>query len=130
MMSSKQKNALDKFWRIYFWIIMIIWVIIIEAVITDKKLFPETCTTYSKLITAGLYIIATTGLFGYTYKKNIFSPVFWKIFFCVLLFWEIYTSVVLSPPAPDTTTLGCCIGLILFIPLYLAVFLYAFKYKK
>ena len=129
-MTAKRKKAMDRFWRIYFWITIIIWVIIIEAVITDKKLWPETCTTSSKSIATGLYIAATTGLFGYTYEKNIFTPFFWKIFFCVLLSWEFYAFVFLSPPPPDISIFECLTGLILFSPLYIALFLYAFKYKR
>jgi len=129
-MIAERKKAVDRFWRIYFWITIIFWVIIIEAAITDKKLWPETWTTYFKSIATGFYIAATIGLFGYTYRKNIFSSFFWKIFFSVWLFWEIYASAFLMPPEPDKDTLACWIGLILFIPLYISNFLYAFKYKR
>ncbi len=129
-MTAERKKAADRFWRIYFWITIIMWVIIIEGVITGKKLWPETCTTYFKSIATGLYITATIGLFGYTYQKNIFNAFFWKIFFCVLLCWEFYAFAFLSPPPPDNSTSGCLTGLIVFFPLYLALFLYAFKYKR
>ncbi len=36
-MTAERKIAADRFWRIYFWIVIIIWVFIIETVITGKK---------------------------------------------------------------------------------------------
>ncbi|MFA5905653.1 MAG: hypothetical protein WC836_17105 [Desulfobacula sp.] len=129
-MTIKWEKAADKFLRIYFWIIIIIWVIIIEAVITDKKLLPETWAKDFKLVAGGLYVAATIGLLGYTYKKNIFSPVFWKIFFFVFLSWEIYATVFLSPPISDFSIFQHLTGLILGLPLYFALFLYGFRYKR
>lgn len=125
-MCAKQKKALDIFWRTYFWITIILWIFLIEAVITGKKFLPEAYTIYFKLIGAGVSFFATIALFGYVYKKNIFTPFVWILFFYIFLFWEIYSMVFLMYPEKGIDT----IGLILSIPLYISIFLYAFKFKR
>jgi hypothetical protein len=129
MMPTKQKKAMDKFWRTYFWITIILWVFIIEAVVTGEKIWPDTATMHVKIIGAVLYPVATLGLFGYTYGKNIFCPLYWKIFFLVLLPWEIYATII-CPPDPTFSAVSFCIGLVFIVPLYIAIFLYAFKNKN
>jgi hypothetical protein len=130
-MTIQWDKIMDRFWRIYFWITIILWVFIIEAVVTGQKIWPDTFAIYFKLLIAVLYSVATLGLFGYTYGKNIFCTLYWKIFFLALICWEIYANIFLTSPSDQFfSTSSYCIGLILFAPLYIAIFLYAFKYKR
>ena len=131
-MTTKLKKAVDIFWRIYFFAYIII--LIIEVV---PDLFCEnniwTASIQIKIMDALFCIINATGLFAYTYKKNIFKPVFWKIFFPVLIIWHVYLNVFVMP----VTTIGnrtvlefIITDLSIHTPLYIAIFLYAFKYKR
>ena len=131
-MTTKLKKAVDIFWRIYFFAYIII--LIIEVV---PDLFCEnniwTASIQIKIMDALFCIINATGLFAYTYKKNIFKPVFWKIFFPVLIIWHVYLNVFVMPVTTqgNTTVLEwIMIDLLIHTPLYIAIFLYAFKYKR
>ena len=86
-----------------------------------------------KIIDYIFCIINITGLFAYTYEKNIFKPVFWKIFFPVLLIWHFYLNVFVMPVTTsfNITVLGwIIIDLLIHTPLYFAIYLYAFKSKR
>lgn len=130
-MTAKWKKAVDLFWRIYFFAYVIILIITVFPGLFGKSTW--SASIQIKIIDVIFCIINATGLFAYTYKKNIFKPVFWKIFFPVLLIWHVYLNVFVMPvtmPGNTTVLEWIMIDLLIHAPLYIAIFLYAFKYKR
>jgi hypothetical protein len=101
---------------------------------------------YSNQISSQLYYFSNdiftafglVGIFGYAFRKRIFSPITWKLFFLLIIIWDIpasylLTSECLDVPARDywiTFWTNFIIGWVLWIPYYIALFLYAFKFVK
>ncbi len=131
-MATKWKKPVDIFWRIYFFAYIIITILGLSLFVFKKETI-WTTSIQIKIMDVIFCIINTTGLFAYTYKKNIFKPVFWKIFFITLLIWHAYLNVFVMPVTiqGNTTVLEwIMIDLSIHSPLYIAIFLYAFKYKR
>jgi len=125
------KKTADIFWRIYFFFYVIILILGVFPGVFNENIW--TCRIQIKIMDVIFCIINATGLFAYTYKKNIFNPGFWKIFFLVLLIWHVYLNVFVMPvTTPGNTTVleWILIDLSMHTPLYIAIFLYAFKYKR
>ena len=130
-MTTKRKKAVDIFWRIYFFVYVIILIIAVFPGLFGKSTW--TASIQIKIMDAIFCIINATGLFAYTYEKNIFKPVFWKIFFSVLLIWHVYLNISVMPvtmPGNTTVLEWMMIDLSIHAPLYIGLFLYAFKSKK
>ncbi len=130
-MTAKWKKTVDLFWRIYFFVYVISIILGMFSVLFEKNLW--TCSIQIKIIDFIFCMVNIIGLFAYTYEKNIFKPVFWKIFFPVLIIWHVYLNVFVMP----LTTIGnrtvlefIITDLSIHAPLYIALFLYAFKSKK
>lgn len=131
VMTAKRKKTINIFWRIYFFAYLIILIIFVIPYVPNKNIWPASIPI--KMMDVVFCIINATGLFAYTYEKNIFKPVFWKVFFPVLLIWHFYLNVFVMPVTTpgNTTALGwIMIDLSIHTPLYTAIFLYAFKYKR
>ena len=130
-MTTKWEKAADIFWRIYFFAYVIILIIAVFPDLFGKSTW--TASIQIKILDAIFCIINAAGLFAYTYEKNIFKPVFWKIFFPVLLIWHVYLNVSVMPATmPGNTTIleWMMIDLLIHAPLYLALYFYAFKGKR
>ena len=130
-MKTKHRKSIHKFWRIYFFAYVIILIIVVLPGFFGGTIW--NASIQIKIVDVLFCIINATGLFAYTYKKNIFKPVFWKIFFPVLLIWHVYLNVFVMP----VTTIGnrtvlefIITDLSIHTPLYIAIYLYAFKYKS
>ena len=71
-------------------------------------------------------LVALIGIFGFAFKKQIFSPIFWKIFlipFILLEGYIIYTSTFQD-------VFGIFIySLAVILPALYTIFAYGFKYK-
>ena len=131
-MTTKRKKAIDRFWRIYFFAYVIILILVVFSDVFDENT-SWTASIQIQIIDYIFCVINITGLFAYTYEKNIFKPVFWKIFFPVLLIWHFYLNVFVMPvttPVNRTVLEWIIIDLLIHTPLYLAVYLYAFKSKR
>lgn len=130
-MTAKWKKAVDLFWRIYFFVYVIFLILGMFSVVFGKNLWA--CSIQIKIIDFIFCMVNIIGLFAYTYEKNIFKPVFWKIFLPVLIIWHAYLNVFVMP----VTTIGnrtvlefIITDLSIHAPLYIGLFLYAFKSKK
>lgn len=84
-----------------------------------------------------ILILAILGFFGFYWNKKIFTKVFWKIFFVLNLVWQIFSSFIPLPQElleleanmPPQWLINIIL-LILFTPLLIALYLYAFKRKN
>jgi hypothetical protein len=108
------------FWKIYFWFIF---AILILSYISEG--ISGTWGIIDLVMSSG----ALAGLFLYGYKKKLFAPIFWKTYFVVFIVWDISYNLIIEPKsrgeAFETITL---LGFLFVIPIYIALYLYAFKY--
>ena len=114
-------------WKIYFWFILI------NVVIT------YILQGFSRLwVIADLFIyfIAFVGLFAFIWKKNILNKLFWKTYFFVQIIWNIFYLYFLPLPEKITESFEmsqfsmATISIIIYIPLFFALYLYGFKFKN
>lgn len=123
-----KKKSIDVFWRIYFWLTIIVLLAVISTGTKNEGILPDDYHIYYKIIETLLHGMATIALFAYSYDKKIFSPVIWKIFLFVLAFWVFCVNVFIMPPSEqDINMFFLSLGWLLVIPLYLSVYLYAFN---
>ena len=78
-------------------------------------------------------LVALIGVFGYAYKRKIISEDLWRVWFFVIIGWDIFYNLVLEDftEFSEFTTIEISIViiimLILIIPEYIALFLYGFR---
>jgi len=115
------------FWKIYFWLLFI----------TLFHAFFAPVSTHLILNTINLitFFVATLGFWGFAWKKKVFTQVFWKTFFAVSIFWGIFSTIFFPISQEEILSTGMSItmfllvGTLAIIPLYTALYLYAFKGK-
>jgi hypothetical protein len=131
-MITKRKKTIDRFWRIYFFAYIIILILGVFSDVFGENIL-WTFSILIKIIDYIFCVLNITGLFAYTYEKNFFKPVFWKTFFPVLLIWHFYLNVFVMPftTPVNITVLGwIIIDLLIYTPLYIAIYLYAFNSQR
>lgn len=113
------------FWKLYFWVFIVLIIIGYSAEGADKS--------WGFIIDTPLTICAFAGLFAYAYRKKILNKHFWKIFLPVYVLWELYYNIfLLEEPSfsnPEER-IYIIIGYSLFVPFYVALYRYAFKFLE
>ena len=108
-------------WKIYFFLLILI--------LGVRYLLSLSELNYSHYIDLLISILSLVGLVGLAFKKKIFSAKFWKVYFFVYLIWDFLFNIVIDPYVRQTkfnpTSL---IGLVILIPLYIALYIYGFKF--
>jgi len=112
-------------WKVYFVIILLISIL--------SYIWQGLERVY-EFIDVVIFAIALTGLYGYAWGKNIFSQGYWKIFFFIMILWNIYYHYFIPPPSKVAESLNgqspqsaATIGLIMFIPLFIAIYSYGYR---
>lgn len=112
-------------WKAYFVIILLI--SLVSYILQGLERFYE-------FIDIVLLALALTGLYGYAWEKRIFSQGYWKAFFFIMIIWNIIYHYFIIPPAKVTQSLqgqspqsAATIGLIIFIPLFIAIYNYGYR---
>jgi hydrogenase/urease accessory protein HupE len=108
----------------------ILFIIITGISFLDKEFYHS--LTFVDMIVS---IIGIIGLWGYVFKKEWFSPSFWKVYFGFNIVWSIgslyYMGESFLPENEPTLmylTLGIGLIILLFmIPYYYALFRYAYR---
>ena len=119
-------------WKIYFWFLLI--------VIIPTYLWQGFSRVW-EIIDVILMLIAMIGLFGFCWQKRWISVIFWKIFFCGYIVWNIFQQYILPWPQVVQEAMEKDIGglsqpvvatinITIFIPLFIALYFYAFKNKE
>jgi len=113
-------------WKIYAWFLAIVLAAAYGAIIWEGLEVRDA-------IDIPISLIAVIGVFGYAYKRRIVSEDLWRVWFFVIIGWDIFNSLVLEDftEFDEFTAIEISIGiifvLILIIPEYIALFLYGFK---
>ena len=113
-------------WKIYFWVIGLSGICIY---------FYQGFSRYWEIIDLLVFIPACLGLYGFAWKKTIATPVFWRIYFLIHVGWNLYYQflVPIVPKAKEMIGNGTSqfsaglLNLAFFVPLIIALYLYAFK---
>ncbi len=116
-------------WKIYFWFLIIC---------TVPTYLWQGFSRYWEVIDAVLMFVAMVGLFAFCWQKRWLSSTFWKIFFGGYVLWNIFQQYILPLPQVVQQTVEKDMGgvsqpilatfnLLIFIPLLIALYLYAFK---
>ena len=122
--------ALDKidyqtrFWRIYFFVIVLIHLFSY----TDLRTFEgiNELDRFILFFDIPITLTALLGLYLLAFRKKIFTARFWKTFFCIYIAWDFTINILMGNFGLD----GIIRGIILFGPLYMAVYFYGFKFWK
>ncbi len=111
------------FWKVYFWVITILIIVGYAS---------EGFSSYWDIIDLPVLICAFVGLFSYAYKKKIFNKIFWKSFLPIYIIWDLTYNLVLSPGYSEEPTeiIYILIGFIIIVPLYIALYKYAFLFLE
>ncbi len=109
-------------WKIYFWVFI---VILILGYFSEG--FIGIWDAVDLVITSG----ALAGLFLYGYKKKLFNASFWKAYFPIFIVWDFSYNLVIEPRARGVNfEIISLIGFLFVIPIYIALYLYAFKFMS
>ena len=113
-------------WKIYFWFIGL------PAV--PVYLFQGFSRPW-EIIDAVVFAASLLGLYGFVWRKPIATSTFWKIYFFMHVSWNVYYQffIPIVPKAKEmmgnslSQPLAALLNLTFFIPLVIALYLYAFN---
>ncbi len=115
------------FWKIYFWLLF--------ATLFQAFFAPVNTHLILNVINLITFSIATMGFWGFAWNKKVFTQMFWKTFFVVSIFWGIFSTIFFPISQEEILSTGMpivmflLVGTLAIIPLYTALFLYAFKVR-
>lgn len=108
-------------WKVYFFFMCLIF--LLHYVIPFLKL------SYLRYIDLLFTSIAFIAFFGYIFRKQIFTQRFWKIYFFVYLIFEFLNNFIIVPYIEQREfSLLFFIVLLVFLPFYITLYLYSFKF--
>ncbi len=108
------------FWKVYFGVIC---VLIVLGLATEG--LGGSWGAADLIVTSG----GVAGLFLYAFKKRLFSALVWKIYLPVLIIWDVVYNLVIKPAnTGQPADMNALAGWAFAIPIYVAVYLYGFKF--
>jgi len=117
---ARFNRIINIFWKVYFYLFAIIIIIYYST---------EGLNDIDEIGDLVFSIPSLIAVFLYAYKKRLFGARFWKIYFLIFVTYEVYRNV--EPIiGGEEVAADWWIGFIIFIPLYVALYLYAFKFLK
>lgn len=114
------------FWKIYAWLYSLSAIIGIVSIYTGQVPIKLYENKFIEITGSVVSLFSIVPLFLYAYKKSFLKQVFWKIFFFILIVFELKDIPVFVIKNPQFLLNGL-FGIILSLPCYIAIFLYAFK---
>jgi hypothetical protein len=126
-------------WKIYFWIFLAL-----NLWSYSDELLGNFSTR--DIVSIPLTAIHLIGFFGYAFKKNLFNKDFWKVSFFIVVAWDmfwivreiilVFLSTIeiiesgISDFGPVFRIILIAFVFFIFLPSYIALFLYAFRSKE
>lgn len=109
------------FWKIYFFIIALLYVMGLLG-----NIIKPTLSGWIDMLVNTLTLVA---LFGFSFNKAILIRKFWQLSFLVCVCIEIFNIIIRLPRTfmNSSTIIFTSIWYLIFIPIYIAMFLYAFR---
>ena len=115
VMSNKSKTPY--IWRIYFWILSAINLVFVFIVAVFGTV------SSSVILQLFLDLGSIIGMWAFAYRKRLFVRVFWKAWWVVAIGVEIMEVV----NSNGNVGLGGVTFVVFIVPLYVALFLYAYR---
>ena len=110
------------FWKIYFWFFV---TLLVVGYGTEG--FSGIWDIIDLLISMG----ALVGFFLYAYQKRFLNATFWKIYFPLHIIWDFSFNLIIDPRVSGNAFDAMVfIGFLFIIPVYIAIYLYAFRFFK
>ncbi|MBN2145439.1 MAG: hypothetical protein JW774_12555 [Candidatus Aureabacteria bacterium] len=109
--------ALKWFWRLYFVYMTLMFCVLV---------CPFQASTLPEWLDLAIMIPSLIGLFGYVFDRKILFPEIWKLFFVILVLWDIYFHFVIELTLISELTPRTLVFLLTLVPLYIALFHYGF----
>lgn len=110
------------FWKIYFWFFIVILVLGYST---------EGIGGIWGIIDLLISIVALAGLFLYAYKKSFLNSAFWKAYLPLFIIWDFTYNLIIEPSVSGTTFEPIAlVGFLFLVPIYIALYLYAFRFLK
>lgn len=111
-------------WKIYF----VFYVLISILGVASLFFIPD--LGWAEYIGVPISILATVGLFGFTFLKRIYTPKFWFFVFIVnVLYFLIYCFMSGTDLEEDMSEkvyyISQAIGFLLYLPMYIGLYLYS-----
>ena len=76
-------------------------------------------------------IPSLAGFFLFAYKKILLTAKFWQTYLIIYVFWDCFFNLILGPRIdPNFSWVNSFIGFVLIFPMWIALYLYAFKFLK
>ena len=112
-------------WKIYFCILTLLLLTTYFSLFKSKGLY--SIYTLDFLIS----IMSLVGLFCFAFKKKWLQVSFWKVYFFVYIVWDFSFNLLIAPRIEaNYSIVDSLIGLVIIIPLYIGLYLYAFKFLE
>ena len=112
-------------WKIYFWFILFL------LVISYIPIFIKREAVLLHIWDLVVSVPSLAGLFCFAYKKIWLPASFWKIYFFVIVVWDLVFNLVITPKIDaHYTVLDAALGFGIMLPLYIGLYLYAYKFRK
>lgn len=114
-----------KFWKFFFWLLLVLEIVSIGMMIDDQESWVEI------LVDVFIYTFVLTALFGYAYRKRILARTVWRLTIPIALIYDIHSLVTLDFEDIESTTELLVLSSITFAvmaPLVFAQYLGLFKY--
>ncbi len=105
-------------WKIYFWLLSLLLFAAYVIIAIDGL-------TVFDVMDIPISIIALIGLYGFAFKKKIFVKEFWKLWAFVIVLWDISYNFFLAT-YPDVSKFETAMVLLILLPEYVALSLYAY----
>lgn len=130
LVTGERRVTRALWWKIYFWFVLIAQSIyMVSILVAPTAMEVKTSDYFDSLI----YIGVLLGLYGFVYCKRILTKKVWQFFFPLLLFWDIWFTVIdgdwnewLQAGLPMMMIMVSVIS-VLMIPQYIALFRYGFR---
>lgn len=115
------------FWKIIIWLFFVLVVVANIELLRDREI-----DAYD-LANIFISIPSLVALGCYAYRKRVFLDTFWKVYFFVLIVWDI-PWLILSATNADVLRediwLNAFIEFLFNVPIYICLYFYAFKFFK
>jgi hypothetical protein len=122
-------RSMAMFWRIYA---VVLAIVILPLYSMLMKASPSLYDFLDMVVAVG----ALMGFFGYAYEFRIISMKLWKVYFFLVIAWDLFYNILISmildlavhfPNEGKITWLDVLLSFMMVVPEYIALFLYGFR---
>lgn len=116
-------------WKIYFWLLALALLALNAAAV--KRGF-----SVRDAVDVPISLVGLTGVYGFAYQKSMLTSIFWRVFLPVIILWDIFANFFWGGMGEIQvltwleTVAVIVVFYIVFLPGYVALYLYGFGAQK